>query len=386
MFYGALELGFAGLPLNVELARDLVQRLLLGMLALLARSLILGLYHLVAYAFGTAFQPSKTEFIKEMASNNKIFSCEDPNPPNLKQISEVMDDEGSRSENSKRVRRQKRPKAWNSQRYSIPLRGSRGSVSSSKSKLYAQPCYIGPTGFKPFSTFKRLTIAEEEQDEEGFPTALCRSLGCWQTEPHSHGAPVHLESDYYGYSSRDIQGRGDTSDMDLPRLPINQKLSAESLQRPPSPLVAGPASTSERIVKPLPIRSHKNLNDHASRTPQSSSVQNCSHIWASSSLSNPNQLGLSDLRNALPQLSTSHKSSTSPMAQSIGWQVDLPIHQKPRSKRDHDEQTLDESESVIKRQRIAKPATLPTTLPKERFSGVTRRLEKLRLTPTRDAW
>ena len=54
--FGALELRFDWLPQDLQQARDIVLQFLFGMSALLARSLVLAVYHLVVYAYDTIFQ------------------------------------------------------------------------------------------------------------------------------------------------------------------------------------------------------------------------------------------------------------------------------------------------------------------------------------------
>ena len=54
--FGALELRFDGFPQDLQQARDIMLQFLFGMSALLARSLILAVYHLIVYAYDTIFQ------------------------------------------------------------------------------------------------------------------------------------------------------------------------------------------------------------------------------------------------------------------------------------------------------------------------------------------
>ena len=256
-----------------------------------------------------------------MGPNTGNLDFQHSDVPSPKRTSRVSK---ARSENNPQIGKQKRRKNWGSQRYSIPVRPRKGSVPCPKPKLYTQTSYIGPIGFEPFSSYKRPIAAGNEHDDEGFPTALCEALGCWQTEPHSHDAPSHstLTSCEYGTQNRDSHKFD--SETSLQGSGVNQSFARTTIPKPPSPLVAGSASTSGRIPKSLPIRPLNSLSIGASR----SSLQDPSSDCSTSSPLDLDLKTLQDLRKALPQVSKINQTAVQSNFHSVPWQVSLPIHPK----------------------------------------------------------
>lgn len=256
-----------------------------------------------------------------MGSNtgNLDFQHSDvPSPKRKSRVSKV------RSENSPQIGKQKRRKNWGSQRYSIPVRPRKGSVPCSKPKLYTQTSYIGPIGFEPFSSYKRPIAAGNEHDDECFPTVSCEALGCWQTEPHSHDTPSQSTLNSLGYGTQDRDSHRFDSETSLRGSGVNQSFARTTIQKPPSPLVAGSASTSGCIPKPLPIRPRNSLSIRASRSSFEDSFSDCT----TSSPLDSDLKTLQDLRKALPQVSKINKRAIQSSFQSVQWQVSLPIHPK----------------------------------------------------------
>ncbi len=161
---------------------------------------------------------------------------------------------------------------------------------------------------------------------------MCRVLGCWQTESHSHDLPNRLETG----------SRGNVPHVPKPHITIvggiskiereNRSLVGRIPLRPPSPLVAGPACLSDRIVEPLPARSHYRLRQEPTKPPSNPPLESHGPL-SSSSILQPALAGTRDLRDALPLSSTSYLPSHPRILQPITWQVDLPVHPKPSKKR-----------------------------------------------------
>ena len=318
---------------------------------------------------------------KEMASNN-VFFCQGFDPTHKKRTSRVMEAEAESGINSQVLRR-KRPKTWSSQRYSISAHEGKGSVSCSKPKLYTQPSYIGPTGFEPFSTFKRPVIADEEQEDECFPTALCNALGCWQTERHSHDATLESKVDSREYVYPGTLCASLMLEENLPKSSTDQQVSDVTLQKMRSPLVVEPISTTGRIPRPLPVRTRRKLSIDAPELPNSSSLQDPCLASTTSSLLDSNFKGPQD-HNTLSRLSKSYGTSIPSASQYGEWQVNLSTHRKPRPQRDHKKVVLEEAESVAKRQGAAISSVMLTGLPGNEVSRVARGLEKVRLVSETD--
>ena len=318
-----------------------------------------------------------------MAANSNVSICQGFDPTHPKRTSRVMEAEAEPGI-VLQVPRRKRPKTWSSQRYSISVCAGKGSVSFPKPKLYTQPSYIGPTGFEPFSTFKRPVIADEEQEDECFPTALCNALGCWQTERHSHDATLESKVDSREYVYPGTLCASLMLEENLPKSSTDQQVSDVTLQKMRSPLVVEPISTTGRIPRPLPVRTRRKLRIDEPELSSGSSLQNPCLASTASSLLDSNSKGPRDRRNTLSRLSPSYRTSVPSTSQYSGWQVNLPTHRKPRPQRDHKNVVLEEAEPVAKRQGAATSSVLLTGLPGNEVSGVARGLEKVRLVSETD--
>lgn len=263
-----------------------------------------------------------------MASNDHVFGLEflDVRHPR-KQIN-LLERRKSKETTVKR----KRPRIRSSHRPQRSGRPKDRSALFQKPKLYSQASYIGPTDVEPFSSFKGPHVSDSGQEEEGFPTAMCRVLGCWQTEPHSHDLPKRLETGCRGNVPQapkpHITNVGGISNNERE----NHSLVGRTPLRPPSPLVAGPACLSDRIVEPLPARSHYRLGIEPTKPPSNPPLESLGPL-SSSSILQPALAGTQDLRDALPLSPTSYKTSHPRVLQPITWQVDLPIYPKPSTKR-----------------------------------------------------
>lgn len=265
---------------------------------------------------------------KDMASYVHVFGPELPNVSRpRKQISLL-----ERRKLKETTMKPKAPRKRSSLRSQELGRPKDRSAFFQKPKLYSQAAYIGSTDVEPFSSFKSSQVSDPGQEEEGFPTPMCRVLGCWQTESHSHDLPNRLETG----------SRGNVPHVPKPHITIvggiskiereNRSLVGRIPLRPPSPLVAGPACLSDRIVEPLPARSHYRLRQEPTKPPSNPPLESHGPL-SSSSILQPALAGTRDLRDALPLSSTSYLPSHPRILQPITWQVDLPVHPKPSKKR-----------------------------------------------------
>jgi len=227
--------------------------------------------------------------------------------------------------------KRKRPRTRSSHRSQRSERPKDRSVFFQKPKLYSQTSYIGPTDVEPFSTFKGSHVAHGDPEEEGFPAALCRMLGCWQTEPHSHDLPKLLDTD----CRSDVPQAPSRYNTNLSGIFDNERDNPSLVGRPPlkppSPLVAGPICLSERIVEPLPARSHHRLGKQPTKSQSNLLLESCGPLPSSSVLQTALG-GTRDLRDALPLPPTSCETSHPRVLQPIAWQVNLPTHPKPSTK------------------------------------------------------
>jgi len=111
----------------------------------------------------------------------------------------------------------------------------------------------------------------------------------------------------------------------------NRFLVGNPPQRPPSPLVAGPACLLERIVEPLPAWSHYRIGREPTK-PVFDPLRESYGPPPSCSILQPALGGTRDLRDALPPLSNGYQTSHPRVLQPGTWQVDLPIHHnRPRN-------------------------------------------------------
>lgn len=263
-----------------------------------------------------------------MASNDHAFGLEFPDVPHPRKHVNSLE----RQKSKETIIKRKRPWTRSSLRSQRQGRPKDRSAFFQKPKLYSQASYIGPIDLEPFSSFKGSHVADGDVEDEGFPTALCRMLGCWQTEPHFHDLPKLLETERRSNVTRAPNRCHTIPGGILNNEHENSSLVGRTLHRPPSPLVAGPACLSERIVEPLPARSHCRLRDGLTRPPFNPTLENHGPL-SSSSILEPTLGGTRHLRDALPPFPTSHESSCPPVLQPITWHVDLPIHPKPSTKR-----------------------------------------------------
>ena len=223
--------------------------------------------------------------------------------------------------NASPVRKRNQPKTSSSHAYRKPVRLSNRSAPFRRQKLYTQTSFVGPTGFEPFSTFKRSVTVDDEPDEESFPTATCRAIGCWQFEPHFHDFSELSQKDVHGVHFPDPLNCGKEYGIKDSDTRASQSEVGQRVRKPPSPLVAGPASTSERIVKSSPFRPQQKRCTETPKTSHSSTFQSHSNTFARVSPMDPNRNGIRDLRKALPKPSSTSKTA--------GWQGNLPFHTRP---------------------------------------------------------
>lgn len=248
-----------------------------------------------------------------------------------------------------------RPRTRSSHRSQRSGRPKDRSAFFQKPKLYSQATYIGPIDVEPFSSFKGSHVADGDAEEEGFPTALCRVLGCWQTEPHSHDLPRRLE---IGIAPQAPKPYNSNRNGIIKNKQDNPFLVGRPSPRPPSPLVAGPACLSERIVESLPAPSHYRLGKGPTKPPCDPPRKSYSPP-PSSSILQPALGGTRDLRDALPPYSTSNETSHVRVSRPSTWQVSLPIHPKPSMKRKYEGAKALETEPSPKRQDVMLPTAPP---------------------------
>ena len=223
--------------------------------------------------------------------------------------------------NAPPVRKRNQPRTSSSHAYRKMVRSSNGSVPFRRQKPYTQTSFIGPTGFEPFSTFKRSVTVNDEPDNESFPTATCRAIGCWQFEPHFHD-PSELSQKYvHDVHFADPLNGGKEHEVEVSDTRASQSEVSQPLRKPPSPLVAGPASTSERLVKSSPFRPQQKRCADTPKASHHSTFQSHSNTFTRASPLDPSRNGLRALRKALPQPSSTSKTA--------GWQGNLPFHTRP---------------------------------------------------------
>lgn len=249
---------------------------------------------------------------------------------NRKQESEL---EEMRPSKFSKVQKQELARSWSVRRERSSAQARSLSGFRSKPKLYRQTTYLGPTGVEPFSTFKWPIPADELPDDDGFPTALCRELGCWQAKPHSHDPPIASKKDYCEYNLKEIPGDKCTLNINLQNGHRSRTSLVAPLRRPPSPLVAGPACLADRILKTVPLQPCPDKHTDEAKPSDDLSFLGRSSTSTNASLLESNPSGLRDVRNALPQLLIKHDKATS-SSPLVGWKVSLPIHSKHCSKRD----------------------------------------------------
>jgi len=292
-----------------------------------------------------------------MASNDHVFGREFPDVPHPRKQINLLERRKSKQTTMKR----KQPRTRSSHRPQRSGHPKDRSTFSRKPRLYSQPSYIGPTDVEPFSTFKGSHVADGDPEEEGSPTAMCRMLGCWQTEPHSHDLPKRLETGFGGNMPQapkpHITDVGGIFNNECDNLSLVGRPSP----RPPSPLVAGPACLSERIVEPLPARFYYGLGKQPTKSPSNLLLGSYGPL-SSSSILQPALGGTRHLRDALPPFPTSYEKSYPRVVRPNTWQVNLPIHPKPSTKREHENAKGLRPGSSLKRQGAEVPATLPTAL------------------------
>jgi len=264
----------------------------------------------------------------EMSSNDHVFGLAFPDvlqPRKQINLSE-------RRKSKETIMKRKRPRTRSSHRFQRSGRRQDRSSFFQKPELYSQASYIGPTDVEPFSSFKRSHVSDSSQEEEGFPDAMCRVLGCWQTEPHSHNLLKRLGTGYRGNVPQapkpHVTNVGGISNNERD----NHSLVGRKPLRPPSPLVAGPACLSDRIVEPLTVRSHYRLEEEPTKRPSHPPLESHSPLSISSMLQ-PALGGTRDLRDALPLAPTSYETPHPRVLRPITWQANLPIHPKPSTER-----------------------------------------------------
>jgi len=297
-----------------------------------------------------------------MALNDHVFDSESPNVPHPRKHVHLLE----RQDSKQIMRKRKRPRIRSPHTSQRSSRHKDKSAFFQKPKLYSQASYIGPTDVEPFSTFKGTQVVDGSPEEEAFPTALCRGLGCWQMEPHSHEFPKLLETEY----RRNVPQARKPHNKSFGGVFNNERDSPSWVgrhpDRAPSPLVAGPACLSKRIVEPLPARSHDRLGEEPTMPPFESPHESCS-APSNSSMLQPARGGTRDPRDALPLCPTSYETAHLRVLQTDTWQVSLPIHPKPFRQRNHEGvKGLGRGPSP-KRQRPEASVMLLTAPPKKRM-------------------
>lgn len=262
-----------------------------------------------------------------MASNDHVFSLGSPKVSHRRTQVDLIERRNAKQTPMER----KRPRNRSFHRFQRLRRPKDRYAFFQKPKLYSQASYIGPTNVEPFSSFKGSHVSESGQ-EEGFPNATCRMLGCWQREPHFHDLQKRLESGHGGNVPQ-AQRPHFTNVREIPDNERgNHSLVGKKPLRPPSPLVAGPACLLDRIVEPQSARSHHRLKEEPTKGSSHRSLESHRSLLGSSLLQ-PALGGTRDLRDALPLAPTSYETSHPRVLHPVTWQVNLPIHPKPSTKR-----------------------------------------------------
>ena len=220
--------------------------------------------------------------------------------------------------NAPPVRKRNQPRTSSSQAYRKPVRSGNGSVPFRRQKLYTQTSFIGPTGFEPFSTFKRSVSVDDEAEDESFPTAVCRAIGCWQFEPHFHDSSELPRKYIHEAHFTDPLNCGKDYGVRVSDTRASQSEVGQSIQKPPSPLVAGPASTSGRIVRSPPFRPQQKPCASTPKASHDQTFPNHSNNFARAPPLDHSRKGLRNLRKALPKPSSTSKTA--------GWQGNIPFH------------------------------------------------------------